>query len=106
MINWARVNELKCDIGEENIGEIVEIFLEEVEGVLDELRQGPDRTKVKCAAHFLKGSALNLGFERLGAVCSKGESLNKEKAETDTLVADILSVYEASKSEFMHGLCR
>lgn len=42
MINWKRVNELRDEIGPEDFAEVVELFLEEVEQVIDKLREAPD----------------------------------------------------------------
>jgi hypothetical protein len=59
MIDWARVNELKNDLGAGDFGEIIDLFLEEVEEVIDRLRRFPDPGSLEQELHFLKGSALN-----------------------------------------------
>ena len=36
MIDWSRVNELRDEVGAEDFEEVVELFLEEVEEVIEE----------------------------------------------------------------------
>ena len=55
MISWERVNELRNEIGAEDFQEVVELFLEEVEEVIERLRQTPDPTSYEADLHFLKG---------------------------------------------------
>ena len=106
MINWDRVRELKDDIGADEIGDVVELFLEEVEEVIDRLKQ-PDRPReLESDMHFLKGSALNLGFETLGTMCSDAEKSAAKGSDADVPVAAILDLFEASKVAFLTGLNR
>ncbi len=73
MISWERVRELRDEIGEDDFCEVVDLFLEEVEEVLARLRAEPNPASYEADLHFLKGSALNLGFQALGALCRDGE---------------------------------
>ncbi len=66
MIRWERVNELRDEVGADDFKEVVDLFLEEVEEVIERLRDSPDPTRFEEDFHFLKGSALNLGFGALG----------------------------------------
>ena len=66
MIDWPRVTELREEVGAEDFGEVVEIFLEEVEEVIGKL-EGGDRGQLEQDLHFLKGSALNLGFDEFSS---------------------------------------
>ncbi|MCA8867151.1 MAG: Hpt domain-containing protein [Rhodobacteraceae bacterium] len=101
MINWARVKELESDVGADAFGEVVELFLEEVEQVTNALRQAADGRDLASDMHFLKGSALNLGFDRLAQLCAEGERL-ATTAEADKVgIDEILLVYDASKREFL-----
>lgn len=95
MINWDKVEELREDIGAEDFGEIVEVFLQEVE---EELASLPGKAVSELAAsmHFLKGSALNLGFEGFAEKCLQGE-----RAATEIEIPALLSCYDASKSQFL-----
>ncbi len=101
MINWARVNELKSDIGPDDIGEVVDLFLEEVEEVIARLRSGEHPGCLEQDMHFLKGSALNLGFDHLGSLCSDAEKKAAGGSAKAVLLAPVLSAYEQSKTEFM-----
>lgn len=101
MINWTRVRELEDDLGANEISEVVEMFLDEVEAVIDPLRIGVSGRDVEADMHFLKGSALNLGFDALGAMCSDGEKLAAKGRLEDVPVAAILQAYDASKMEFL-----
>jgi len=96
MINWERVNELRDEVGAEDFKEVVDLFLEEVEEVLERLRDKPDPSRFEEDLHFLKGSALNLGFTALGDLCQKGE---RQPEAVD--FGSILKIYEASKAEFL-----
>lgn len=63
MIDWTRVAELRAEIGAEDFDEVAELFLMEVEDTLSRLsRASADVTQMQELLHFLKGSALNLGF--------------------------------------------
>ena len=100
MINWVRVNELRDEIGSEDFDEVAEMFLEEVDEVIERLRTTPDSTKYEQDLHFIKGSAMNLGFQTLGDLCQTGE---KQAAigETDGVdLGAIFAAYDNSKSEF------
>lgn len=105
MINWERVNELRDEIGAEDFGEIVELFLSEVEERLETLCADKSVEAVGEDMHFLKGSALNLGFENLASICQDRE----DRAATGEIITDLPSViasYSASKSEFLAKLAK
>ena len=74
LIDWHRVAELRNEIGAEHFDEVVALFLTEVQATLDRLPAHPGSLQeVSEQLHFLKGSTLNLGFERLSALCEAGE---------------------------------
>jgi HPt (histidine-containing phosphotransfer) domain-containing protein len=104
MIDWARVNSLRNEIGEDSFDEVVELFLDEVETVISRLRSHPDPATYEQDLHFLKGSAWNLGFADFGAVCQDGERL---AAHGDAGAIDIGAVVESyvqSRKSFMAGI--
>lgn len=70
MIDWERITGLCEEIGPDSFDEVIELFLVEVGGVLDALKEGPG---LKDAMHFLKGAALNLGFSDFAKLCAAGE---------------------------------
>lgn len=102
MIDWERVAELRSEIGAEGFAEVVELFLDEVEAVVMALGQKP--RKLEDELHFLKGSALNLGFRAFGAQCQIGEKLAAAGRSDEVDVSNILDVYGASKTCFMTRL--
>lgn len=104
MIDWTQVNTLRDEIGRESFDEIIEIFIEEVEQVIDRLRSDPDPETLGDDLHFLKGSALNLGFSEFSDQCQIGESASSKGAAADVDVEGILASYENSKALFMAEL--
>ncbi len=104
MINWKRVNELRDEIGPEDFAEVVELFLEEVEKVIEKLREAPDFGTLGEDLHFLKGSALNLGFRSFSILCQTGETASGEGTADSVDIATVLASYEESKIEFQAKL--
>jgi len=103
MIDWSRVTELRDEIGAEDFEEVVEIFLEEVEEVIGKL-QSDDRGTLEQDLHFLKGSALNLGFQSFSSKCQDGESLSARGEASAVDLKEILALYENSKTSFLGEL--
>lgn len=71
MIDWLRMSELREEIGQDGFDEVVDVFLEEAEEVVDRLLKAQVPTHEDL--HFLKGSALNLGFVSVAQLCQEGE---------------------------------
>ena len=103
MISWERVNELRNEIGAEDFQEVVELFLEEVEEVIERLRQTPNPTSYEADLHFLKGCALNLGFQAFCTLCAIGEKKARDGAADTVDLPAILSIYDKSRREFVNG---
>ena len=102
MINWDRVSELRDEVGDESFAEVVTLFLDEVDEVLARLRAAETTESYRADLHFLKGSALNLGFRGLGALCHDGQMPASADAGGRTLhLAKLLSTYDRSKAEFL-----
>jgi len=99
MIDWARVAELRSEIGAEGFAEVLDLFLDEVEGVVMRLGQRPD--KLEEDLHFLKGSAWNLGFAAFGAQCQDGERKCAVNQQALVDVAAVIDCYNRSKEQFM-----
>lgn len=104
MIDWARVFELRQEIGAEDFDEVVELFLEEVEEVIARLREQTSRSSLEQDLHFLKGSALNLGFSAFSTLCQHGELLAAQGEASDVDVPKILESYDQSRSTFVEEL--
>ncbi|EPX82453.1 Hpt domain-containing protein [Salipiger mucosus] len=105
MIDWDRVAELHEEIGPEDFGEVVTLFLREVEMTLSELPSCRDSPPILGEQlHFLKGSALNLGFSALAALCETGEATAASGAAEAVDIAAIRAAYADSRLEFLHEL--
>jgi HPt (histidine-containing phosphotransfer) domain-containing protein len=103
MIDWSRVNDLREEIGPESFDEVAELFLEEVDEAVAKL-DGPMTPKaLESGLHFVKGSALNLGFQTLAALCQAGER-TAANGSTDVDLGEIRVCYDASKAAFQAGL--
>ena len=73
MIDWARVNELRDEVGEEDFAEIAGLFMAELSETIDDLALMTDPAALRDGYHGLKGSALNLGFSELATLCAAAE---------------------------------
>lgn len=104
MIDWERVADLRAEVGEDDFREVVELFLEEVEEVIDRLQSSPVVAKFEDDLHFLKGSALNLGFRHFSALCQVGEKLSANGQGDQVDIPAVLRSYRASKVEFLREL--
>ncbi|RWR04767.1 Hpt domain-containing protein [Paenirhodobacter populi] len=71
LIDWKMVEDLHADIGTADFAEVVMLFLSEVEDVLNPITPGPLSSE---ELHFLKGSALNLGFVGLAGLCRDADA--------------------------------
>ncbi|GGE55558.1 Hpt domain-containing protein [Actibacterium pelagium] len=104
MIDWNRVDELREEVGEEAFEEVVALFLEEVDETVAGISAISDAAQVRDVLHFLKGSALNLGFQSLADYCRDGESkVDQGKTVELTLVIDR---YRDSRRAFLAELSK
>jgi len=101
MIDWDRVAELRDEIGEEDFAEVTELFLDEADEVVAGLSDLADAESLQAALHFLKGSALNLGFRDLALLCQQGEKAPDMAPEA---LGRLTACYEASRDGFLSGL--
>ena len=108
MINWARVAELYSDFGEDSFAEIVDVFLAEVAEGLDKLRGAEDAKTLRAEFHFLKGAALNLGFDDIAAQCGEGEARaaagSDSSAQKAQILADLPAACEALARDWREKL--
>ena len=73
MIDWGRVKDLRSEIGAEDFSDVVALFLEEADEVIARISANAGAKGLESDLHFLKGAALNLGFDALATVCQDGE---------------------------------
>ena len=95
MIDWVRVRELRDEVGAADFDDIVALFLEEVESTLDALAEGPPAPE---DLHFLKGSALNLGFHEMASLCASDARPDPPDK------AALAAVFAESRRQFVDGL--
>ncbi|PVA10754.1 histidine kinase [Pelagivirga sediminicola] len=106
MIDWARITELRDEIGADDFCDVVVLFLEEVEEEICQLRDGCETAQLEARLHMLKGSALNLGFRTFSEFCQRAETAaaNGQHAQID--MPATLASFDASKTAFLSGLER
>lgn len=100
MIDWDRVESLRAEIGDADFAEVVDLFLEEVD---DTLARMGGRARA-ADLHFLKGSALNLGFADLAALCMAAERRAAAGEPVDP--APIDAAYRSARKVFLARLGR
>ncbi|MEM7190888.1 MAG: Hpt domain-containing protein [Pseudomonadota bacterium] len=77
LVDLARVQELETEFGADDMGIVIDAFLEETDAAITGLEgllsstPDPDRTAV---FHFLAGSALMVGAASFGALCKQLEN--------------------------------
>ena len=103
MIDWERVKELRAEIGADDFSEVAVMFLEEADEAVSRLSPELTAKAMEADLHFLKGAALNLGFDALSGLCQDGE---RRAAAGDTAVdlETVRSTYFASKAAFEGGM--
>lgn len=103
-MNWARVEELHDEVGEDSFIEVLDMFLEETGEVVARLAAAPDPARLEDDMHFLKGAALNLGFDGFATLCQAAEIRARSGGAASIDVPMILASYEASKNALLEGL--
>ena len=104
MIDWGRVKELREEIGPADFDEVVEIFFEEIADVVARLPDLQEAEPLTHALHFLRSSALNLGFKSVATQSAEGEAQAESGAHACIDLTAIIDCYTASKSEFLRGI--
>lgn len=104
MILWTHVNELRDEVGSDDFDEVVDLFLEEVGEAIDRLHRDPDRDNLEQGLHFLKGSALSLGFETFSDLCQEGERQAAAGQAERVDIPALIGVFEQSRALFLAGL--
>ena len=72
MIDRARLEELREEVGNDDFAAVIELFCEEVAETLDRMKQGHS-SSIADDLHFLKGSALNIGMTEVAGLCAECE---------------------------------
>jgi HPt (histidine-containing phosphotransfer) domain-containing protein len=80
MLNDKRIQEIKDlgkSVGKDILKEIIELYKSETPSSIDEMRShlaNKDMEKIARAAHKLKASCANLGFDEMTHICNEIES--------------------------------
>ncbi|MFK7745028.1 MAG: Hpt domain-containing protein [Roseobacter sp.] len=104
MIDWDRVMALREEVGPEDFEEVVELFLHEVDEEIEGLTSVPPGTALGEKLHFLKGSALSLGFQGFSTLCQTGEAALASDPTSVVDTNEILASYAASREVFLADL--
>lgn len=104
MLDWTRIDELLAEIGEADFGEVVTLFLEEADTAVKALDASPGGSALEEVLHFLKGSALNLGFAELARLCAEGERAAGRSEEVE--LGPVIAAYSASRTVLEDGLAK
>ena len=104
MIDWTQVKSLREEVGPDDFEEVVELFLEEVDEVVSRLATNAQTDVLEEDFHFLKGSAMNLGFAEFSSLCQKGEERAARGLAGETDVSEALDAYQKSKVKFINDL--
>ena len=101
MINWDRVDELRHEVGPKDFNEVIELFLEEVDDTISTLGMCDGNRTLEEQLHFLKGSALNIGFSDFVSLCHAGETASAQGQVDQVDIAEIQAAYGAARAEFL-----
>lgn len=101
MIDWSHVQQLCQEVGPEDFEEVVDLFFEEVAEVIAKLESLTGRSSLAQDMHFLKGSALSLGFTQMSQLCHSGEKAAANGNAQSVDLGAIIQCYADSKQEFM-----
>lgn len=104
MIDWDRMNSLRDDVGADEFDEVVELFFEEIDDIIDRLRTSPDPSTLGEDLHALKGCAQGMGFRAFARLCQAGETQCSAGTPEDVDLQGILQVYASSKRIFLEEL--
>ena len=102
MIDWARVSELRDEVGAEDFDEVVELFLEEVDEAIVALRDLTDLSALEPQCHFLKGSALSIRFREFANLCQAGEAAAAAGQGADVDISAIVQSYAEAREVFIN----
>lgn len=102
-VDWNRVVELRAEIGEEDFSEVVDLFLEEVDELIDGLMRA-DPQDVEAHMHALKGSSLNIGFALMAELCRLGEAEAAAGRPHTISPSDVTLCFHHSREAFLAGL--
>ena len=102
LVNRSRLNEFEAEIGHDEFGEVVEIFLEECDSTAAHLASGAG-DEIGSVLHFLRGAAMNLGLDALAAACQEGERAAARGEGESVDGPAIAALYDASRKALLEA---
>lgn len=103
MIDQSRLDELRAEIGSEDLAEVIGMFCEEVEEALSKLG-GTSAEDTVNHLHFLKGSALNIGLTSVSDLCRSEELRLRQDPTAQPDIDAIKSAYAHTKPALLDSL--
>ena len=104
MIDWDRVMHLRNELGDDDFGEVVDLFLRELKAEIEELKVNHSSENLEASFHSLKGCALNLGLSDLAKHCQAGEMQSRSGPVSSQVMDKALSSFEAALPEYQELL--
>ena len=99
-VDWSRVKEMHDEIGAEDFDEIADMFLDEVAEAIDNLEAATERSNMEADLHFIKGSALNIGFASLATIAGEWEAKIRDQIATKAPIDEIRASHASCIEEF------
>ena len=96
MIDNNRLEELRDEVGEDDLAEIVGLFCDEVEETLGRIETSKEEA-LRHELHFIKGSALNVGMVKLGEQCANLERKTPRRRLTEAEFIGLTKLFELSR---------
>ncbi|SLN11299.1 Hpt domain protein [Aquimixticola soesokkakensis] len=100
-IDWRQLEQLQSEVGQDAFQEVVDLFLDEVDEVIARLDAAQPARALEEDLHFLKGSALNLGFKVLSTLCQAGEKRAAQGQTADIDLGEIRAAYQTGRDELV-----
>lgn len=99
MIDRTALTALRQDVGIAAFGEIIDLFVQEIDPKVDQLRKGgvPSADDL----HFLRSGAMNLGLSDFASACAAGERLAEAGHQDQIDIADLLRCYDRSRAALL-----
>lgn len=98
-MDWKRIDQLREEVGEESLAEVLLMFLEETDEVVRKLDGSINAQTIESDMHFLKGAAMNIGFDSVAALCQTAETTAANGRTSTIAVQPILDNYAKERAE-------
>ncbi|MBD3679756.1 MAG: Hpt domain-containing protein [Rhodobacteraceae bacterium] len=103
MIDWKRIDELRSQVGPDDLPGLLAEFMTEMEQGLAELSLDEPAPKIAANLHFLRGSALNIGLRQLAALCQNYEDAANRGNPPTGAPERLRASYRTAKSALLQG---